>query len=159
MKPTDIKYIVVHCSATRSNQDIGYKEINQMHVDRGWSGIGYHIVIRRDGTIELGRPLDFAGAHAYGYNRVSYGVCLVGGLDKDGNTQENGFNPEQLQSLERVVRGLKLRAPQAEVLGHRDLSPDVNGDGVIESWEWKKQCPCMDAREWWAKAVQLRGAA
>ena len=148
MKPSDIKYIVVHCSATKRTQDIGVVEINRWHRDRGWSGIGYHFVIRRDGTVETGRPINKAGAHAYGVNRVSWGICMVGGLDYQGDPVDN-FTPPQYDALRAVVTTLKAFAPDAEVLGHRDLSPDINGDGVIEEWEWLKSCPCFDVKKWW----------
>ena len=148
MKPSDIKYIVVHCSATKRTQDIGVVEINRWHRDRGWSGIGYQFVIRRDGTVETGRPINKVGAHAYGYNRISWGICMVGGLDYQGDPVDN-FTPPQYDALRAVVTTLKAFAPDAEVLGHRDLSPDINGDGVIEKWEWLKSCPCFDVKKWW----------
>lgn len=147
MSPEQIDYIVVHCSATIDGHDIGYAEIDAMHRDRGWAGCGYHIIIRLDGTIELGRPYNMAGAHAYGYNRKSWGICLVGGLDSSGRPH-NTFTDTQMTSLLNVVRGMALRAPDAQILGHRDLSPDVDGDGVIEPHEWVKQCPCFDVKAW-----------
>ena len=151
MKPSDIEYIVIHCSATPPNRDIGYREIDQMHRDRGWSGCGYHFIIRRDG-----RPIEYAGAHAYGVNKKSYGICLIGGVDS-ANKAENNFSAEQFQTLEKIVRGLRYRAPQAKILGHRDLSPDLDGDGVIEKHEWIKECPCFDVQTWWTNAVKVRG--
>ena len=148
MRTSDIKYIVIHCSATKRSQDIGTFEINQWHRERGWSGIGYHFVIRRNGIIETGRGVRKIGAHAYGVNRMSWGICLVGGLDDYGKATDN-FTVLQYSSLHGIVTTLKAFAPDAEVLGHRDLSPDLNGDGVIEQWEWVKMCPCFDVRSWW----------
>jgi N-acetyl-anhydromuramyl-L-alanine amidase AmpD len=143
-------YIVVHCSATRAASDIGADEIRQWHVkDNGWSDIGYHAVIRRDGDIELGRHFDVAGAHVQGQNMRSVGVCLVGGLAADANTAENNFTDEQFAALKKVVAFLTDLYPTAEVLGHRDLSPDLDGDGVVEKEEWVKECPSFDARAWW----------
>jgi N-acetyl-anhydromuramyl-L-alanine amidase AmpD len=147
MEPTDIKYIVIHCSATRASGDIGFKEINQWHISRGWSGCGYHFIVKRDGTLEVGRDQDKVGAHTKGHNRVSWGICLVGGLDEEGNP-ENNFTSSQLNTLRLIIGGLKNIAPSAEVLGHRDLSPDIDGDGVIEPHEWVKACPCFDVRAW-----------
>ena len=152
MKDSDIKYIVIHCSATPPRSNIGAKTIDQWHKDRGWSGIGYHVVVRRDGTLEFGRPFDKVGAHAYGVNRVSWGVCMIGGVDANGNAVDN-FTAEQYVSLGLIVDALQTRAPDAEVLGHRDLSPDIDGDGVIEKWEWTKQCPCFNARQWYVQHV------
>ena len=135
MLPEDIKYIVVHCSATKANMDIGLAEIDEWHRARGWSGIGYHGVIRRNGTLESGRPLDVPGAHAKGHNHESIGVCLVGGLDSNGRP-ENNFTEAQFETLRLIIGGFRKHFPAAEVLGHRDL-PHV-----------AKDCPCFDVREW-----------
>ncbi len=129
--------------------DIGADEIDQMHKNFGWNGIGYHAVIRRDGTVEFGRHFDDAGAHVKGHNFQSVGVCIVGGVDDNG-TPQNNFALEQFRSLRHVLDMLQDAWPDAEVLGHRDLSPDIDGDGVIEEHEWLKQCPCFDARQWYA---------
>jgi hypothetical protein len=85
----NIKYLIVHCSATSEKQDIGAKEIDSWHRAKGWSGIGYHFVIRRDGTIEQGRALHKYGAHAYGYNKVSLGICMIGGVAANGKAEDN----------------------------------------------------------------------
>lgn len=132
LSASDVQYIVVHCSATRRHADIGVEDIRRWHVeDRGWLDVGYHYVIRRDGTVEPGRPLTAMGAHVRGYNDRSIGICLVGGLDQNGNPKDN-FTPEQLNSLERLVLHLKDVFPDAEELvGHRDLDPS-------------KACPCFD---------------
>ena len=139
-------FIVVHCSATPPDSDIGADEINDWHESRGWNGIGYHAVIRRDGQIEFGRHFDAIGAHVKGHNARSVGVCLVGGVDEDGKAEDN-FTPDQGESLMNLLGMLRCAYPGAEVLGHRDLSPDLNGDGVIDSHEWVKDCPSFDVRE------------
>lgn len=151
MEPIDVRLIVVHCSATPQSRDIGAKEIDAMHRQRGWSGIGYHFVIRRNGAIEPGRPLNQHGAHTKGHNYHSWGICLIGGGDKREGAEQN-YSPEQMASLRMVIKSLKQIAPQAEVLGHRDLSPDVDNDGVIERHEWLKECPCFPVKEWLASA-------
>jgi N-acetyl-anhydromuramyl-L-alanine amidase AmpD len=140
-------YIVIHCSATPPSSDIGADEIDEWHRGRGWNGIGYHAVIRRDGAIEFGRQFDEVGSHVKGQNYRSVGVCLVGGVDENGGAKDN-FTTEQLKSLTAIVATLERAYPGAEVLGHRDLSPDLNGDGVIEKHEWVKDCPCFDVRKW-----------
>lgn len=149
MKPTDVQYIVVHCSATSPRQDIGAKEIDEMHRARGFSRLGYHSVIRRNGGIEGGRSLNEIGAHTKGHNYHSWGVCLVGGIDQHGKP-ENNFTPEQMASLRVLLRDWHGMAPHARILGHRDLSPDIDGDGVVERHEWLKDCPCFDVGEWLA---------
>lgn len=149
LDPKAVKYIVVHCSATRAGHDIGATEIDAMHKKRGWGRIGYHRVIRIDGTIEAGRSLNEVGAHVYGHNRSSIGICLVGGIDDKGRPSTT-FTPAQLASLAGLLEDLRPMFPGAEVLGHRDLSPDIDGDGVVERHEWLKDCPCFDVR-WWLR--------
>ena len=141
-------YIVVHCSATKVSSDIGVDEIRDWHVNKnGWSDIGYHAVIRRDGEIEFGRHFDVSGAHVSGQNYQSVGICMVGGLDADGEP-ENNFTEAQFASLRSLLLVMTLAYPGAEILGHRDLSPDLDGDGVVERHEWVKDCPCFDVKEW-----------
>lgn len=118
-----------------------------MHKDRGWSRIGYHAVIRLDGSVEPGRPMESIGAHVKGFNRTSIGVCVIGGVDEHGNPSCT-INEEQLDSLEALIASWKQRYPDARVVGHRDLSPDVDGDGVIEEFEWLKACPSFDVAYW-----------
>jgi len=147
------EFIAVHCSATKPSQDIGEDEIRLMHKKRGWSDIGYNIVIRRSGKVDIGRPLDAVGAHVKSFNHISLGVCMVGGVAEDG-TPENNFTPEQWSSLETVLRFCNLVYPEAVIQGHRDFSPDLDGDGVIEQHEWLKECPCFDAKGF-AKEIGL----
>jgi hypothetical protein len=145
------EFIVVHTSASAYGADLGWKAIDKMHRERGWDGIGYHGVIRLNGTYEPARPWWAIGAHAYGYNMRAIGFCLVGGLNADGKPHDT-YSTTQLNTLELTVRLALLAYPDAKVVGHRDLSPDVNGDGVIEPWEWVKQCPCFDVATWWRRA-------
>lgn len=147
MTVKSVRYLVVHCAATPPSRDIGVTEIRAMHKQRGFKDVGYHYVIRRDGTIEKGRADHIAGAHVSGYNSISLGICLVGGVDKTGKPEAN-YTPAQYASLRRQLDVLKARYPSAHILGHRDLSPDRNGDGKITSNEWLKACPCFDVRAW-----------
>lgn len=126
-----------------------------MHRARGWDGIGYHYVIRRDGRIEPGRPIMDVGAHVKGVNRESVGVVWVGGIDEDGKPVDNR-TPIQCDVLARLTTGLALTFPQATVKGHRDFSPDLDGDGIIEDWEFMKECPCFDVASWWVRADQRK---
>ena len=147
----ETNYLVVHCSATSANADIGAVEIDQMHKARGWQGIGYHIVIRRNGKVDLGEDLKRRGAHVKSHNYESVGICLIGGIDKIGEAEFN-YTVYQMQALIRTLKWLKLIYPDAVVLGHRDLSPDLDGDGVIEKHEWMKECPCFGVPVWWETA-------
>ena len=137
-KLKSVDYIVVHCAATPETMDIGVEEIRQWHRQKGWLDVGYHYVIRRDGTIENGRPRGAPGAHARGFNHISLGICLIGGVESDKKTPECNFTHAQWESLEELIRDLKKLHPDAEVIGHCDL-PKVN-----------KACPCFNTREWWA---------
>jgi N-acetyl-anhydromuramyl-L-alanine amidase AmpD len=140
--------IVLHCSATRASQPVTAAHIRDWHRARGWSDIGYHRVIRRDGTVEAGRALDAVGSHVAGFNARSVGICLVGGLDDRTGAPADTFTPAQWTALRALVTDLVRRYPDARVTGHRDLSPDRDGDGVVGSHEWLKSCPCFDARAW-----------
>lgn len=133
-KETD--FVVIHCSATKPDMDIGAKDIDRWHRQKGWRKIGYHYVIKRDGTIEEGRDLGEVGAHARGINSKSVGICMAGGIADDGKSEDN-FTDEQWNALGPLVNQMKVAFPDAEVLGHRDL-PNV-----------AKDCPCFDVREWW----------
>lgn len=139
--------IAVHCSATPAHMDVGVLQIRQWHIDKGWDDIGYHFVIRRDGMIQAGRGIQFVGAHVQGHNADSIGVCLVGGTDDAGKAQNN-FTPEQFRSLAVILKRLRELYPHTIICGHRDLSPDLNGDGIVEPQEWVKQCPSFDVRAW-----------
>ena len=141
-----ITKIVVHCTATKEGVDINADTIDKWHKKRGWNGIGYHYVIKLNGDIELGRPDSKIGAHVKGYNYNSIGVVYVGGLSKDMSPKDTRTE-EQKESLICLLEELKLKYPQAEIMGHRDLSKDLDGDGVISPFEWTKVCPCFDAKE------------
>lgn len=131
----EIDLIVVHCADTPASMDIGVAEIRRWHTEeRGWSDIGYHYVIRRDGTIELGRDLDGdgdvdeeTGAHVWGYNKRSIGICMVGG--KGGAN----FTMPQYDALRNLVKALLEKYPGSALMGHRDLDES-------------KECPSFDVR-------------
>lgn len=145
---SETKNIVVHCSATRPQLDIGRREIREWHIAKGWADIGYAAVIRRNGLVEFGRHFDDIGAHVMGHNSTSVGVCLVGGLYPDGSEAVDDFvnlyTAEQGHALAELLTLLEAAYPSATILGHRDLSPDKDHDGKIEPQEWLKSCPGFD---------------
>jgi N-acetylmuramoyl-L-alanine amidase len=114
--------------------DIGTNEIRLWHTapppaGRGWQDIGYHFVIRRNGVVEDGRDTDGdgdifeeIGAHTVGYNANSIGICMVGGVAKDGKTTENNFTQEQWKALPRLLRAIRARFPAATIHGHREFA-------------------------------------
>lgn len=141
-----IDLIVIHCSATRVDRDVTAQDINAAHKVRGFSSWGYHFYIRKNGKVEPMRPLDETGAHARGYNARSIGVCYEGGLDVNGRTADTRTLPQRI-AMHALVSRLLSEHPEAEVLGHRDLSPDKNYNGIVDSWERTKECPCFEVRD------------
>ena len=140
-----INLIVIHCSATIAGVDFDTDWIREEHIKRGFRNVGYHYVIRLDGTIEKGRPVEEAGAHVKGHNDHSIGVCYIGGLNADRKPKDTR-TVAQYHSLRRCVDMLKIRFGDIPVEGHRDLSPDINHDGQITPNEWMKACPCFDVK-------------
>ena len=140
-----INLIVIHCSATRADRSLTPDDLEMQHRRRGFNGTGYHYYIRKDGTTLLTRPIERIGAHAKGFNASSIGICYEGGLDCRGRPADTR-TPEQRASLRLLVNQLKQRFPSCRVCGHRDLSPDLNGDGEIEPEEWIKACPCFEVK-------------
>ena len=163
-----IDLVVIHCSATASGEWLGVRAsparrvpptevIDAWHALRGFArtpeararfnpelaAIGYHYVIDLDGLVLTGRHLDEVGAHVRGHNAASVGICLVGGAEPIA-----AYPTLQWLSLSTLVRGLVDRLGVRSVVGHRDLSPDIDGDGVVEPHEWLKTCPGFSVREW-----------
>lgn len=137
--------IVIHCTATRSWQDYDADDIRRMHKAQGWADIGYHYVVRLNGTIEPGRDVDKIGAHVSGHNANSIGVVYVGGLDNQGKPKDTRTE-NQKHALRQLLLDLRELYPNAKISGHRDFSPDKNHDGIISPDEWIKECPCFDVK-------------
>lgn len=145
-----IKYLIVHCSANKTTDLVTLESINHAHKRRGFRCIGYHYLITYDGVLHVGRQEHEQGAHVKGYNGHSLGICMAGGLDSHGKPHLN-YNKNQMTMLVAILKILSNRYPEAKILGHRDLSPDLNNDGVISKYERTKECPCFDVIPWWAK--------
>ena len=138
--PRNITKIIVHCSATPEGEDFTVDDIRKWHLDRGFSDIGYHYVIYRDGTIAKGRDEKIAGAHCTGQNTCSIGICYIGGnIPREEDPKNWSSKPKdtrteaQNQSLLKLLKELKGRYPQAVVYGHRDFE--------------SKACPSFDAKK------------
>jgi len=145
--------VVWHTSATPPSQDIGAGQISLMHTARGWDGIGYHAVIRRDGRLQIGEDWKLWGAHALGDNAISFAVCMIGGVDEGGNP-ENNYTDAQWVTAKKLFKFLLVLYPHAEHMGHRDLSEDQDGDGRIQQWEFMKDCPCFSVAQWIANDLE-----
>lgn len=129
----DLKRIILHCAATREGQDFSVDTIREWHVNgRGWSDIGYHWVIRLDGSIEVGRPLEKSGAHTKGHNKDSVGVCYIGGCDADGKPKDT-MNPEQEKAWRMIVLSLRTLYGDLTIHGHNEFA--------------KKACPSFIVKE------------
>ncbi|WP_394707662.1 N-acetylmuramoyl-L-alanine amidase [uncultured Bacteroides sp.] len=136
--------IIIHCSATPEGRDVTAADIDRWHRQRGFWSIGYHYVIRLDGSIEQGRDVCLTGAHCMGWNERSVGICYVGGLDEHGHPKDTRTDAQRA-SLIRLVKALRMVFPSiSQVLGHRDTSPDLDGNGIITPNEYMKACPCFD---------------
>ncbi len=107
MSANDIKYLVLHCSASRCNLDYSVEQLRRDHKARGFYDIGYHFYIRKDGTMTQHRMLLEVGAHARPYNRCSIGICYEGGLDEQGKPC-NTMTTEQETRLIDLFRNLKI---------------------------------------------------
>lgn len=111
--------IVIHHTGNPVDDDLSAEQIHASHQAQGWAGIGYHFVIRKDGTIELGRPYWAIGAHAYGFNSNSIGIHVCGNFDIAEPTKE------QLDALPMLIADIcdayGFIAGAGIVVGHRDL--------------------------------------
>ena len=130
-----IRFIIIHCSATRCNSDYTVEQMLKDHKLRGFRTIGYHFYIRRCGTVTQHRRLLEAGAHCRPYNRCSIGVCYEGGLDSNGKPADTRTK-EQREQLLLLLMKLKKLFPKAKIAGHRNM-PGAT----------PKECPCFDAEK------------
>lgn len=143
----NIHSIIVHCSATQEDRWVDADDIARMHRARGWATIGYHRVIRLDGSVEQGREFTRRGAHVKGNNINTIGICLIGGISKK-RRPKNTFKSSQFHALMAEIMYIKRLCTNLKyVKGHRDYSPDLNGDGLITPDEWIKQCPCFSVAQ------------
>ena len=126
-----ITEIIVHCSATPEGKDYTANDIRRWHKQQGWSDIGYHYVIYRNGHIEPGRDVDISGAHCEGHNSNSIGVCYIGGVARNGKSAKDTRTLAQKAALLSLLKDLRELYPGAKIYGHRDFA--------------HKDCPSFDA--------------
>ena len=134
-----VNLIVIHCTAgpqaqtTKSIKDYWRSVLK-------WRSVGYHFIINADGSYEQLAPLESVVNGVAGHNSNSVHICYKGGWNgKDTRTVE------QRETMLKLVREMRQLYPLAKIVGHRDLSPDKNGDGKITPNEWVKLCPCFPA--------------
>lgn len=116
----EINKIIVHCSATKPDQDFGVEDIRKWHKNQGWSDVGYHYIVRLDGSIEKGRPLEKIGAHVKGHNADSIGICYIGGIDKNGKPADTRTEAQK-KTLDMLLTDLSIHF-LAPVSGHNDYT-------------------------------------
>jgi len=164
-KPVDYRikhydHFIVHCTVTSPDMnDIDAYWVDRVHKNKGWSGCGYHAVICRDGTLQMHddglptRPIDKVGAHVggcgRGWNRRSFGVTLVGGVDEN-NKPENNFTLAQFDTLYEMIEDFKESHPSplnVKIMGHRDLIAETNAAS--------KACPCFDVEEFMERRLDM----
>jgi len=165
-----IKNIIIHCSATPNGKDFRARHIDEMHRQRSFKrdsqarrnfnpelgSIGYHFVITVGGYVETGRGLEEVGAHVQGNNTGSIGICMIG-TDKYSAAQWETLRT-CLINLSTIIQGEPHATVEGalnaykdmgiSIKGHRDYSPDLNGDGQITRNEWIKDCPNFSVAEW-----------
>lgn len=131
-QPRKVTEIIVHCTATPEGRDYSIADITLWHKERGFSTIGYHYVVSRDGRVMRGRDVAIAGAHCVGHNTHSVGIAYIGGVAKDGKTAKDTRTKEQRDALRILMKSMRIMYPKAKIYGHRDFS--------------NKACPCFDAK-------------
>lgn len=133
--PREIKLLVIHCSATHCNVPFSVEQLRECHLQRGFKDIGYHFYITRDGVVHQCRPVLEPGAHVRGFNRHSIGICYEGGLDQEDRPADTRTQAQHFALID-LLTILKHQYPEAQVLGHYQLSANIH-----------KACPCFDARK------------
>jgi N-acetyl-anhydromuramyl-L-alanine amidase AmpD len=131
--PEAVRFLVLHCSATRETRDYTVEQLTRDHKKRGFRTVGYHFYVRKDGTVTKHRGLLEVGAHCRPYNRCSIGICYEGGLDKDGKPKDTR-TAAQTEQLCKLFTRLRVLFPEAQICGHRDLPGTT-----------PKSCPCLNA--------------
>jgi N-acetyl-anhydromuramyl-L-alanine amidase AmpD len=136
----ETNYIIIHSTNTKPNVDLSARDIDEKHRKKGLLKIGYHCVVKRDGTIDLGRPFNEIGAHLQSHDHESIGICIVGGLNTRGVVAPD-YTKEQFKSLFFLLNTLKYVYTKAKIVGHRD----------VDSGE----CPSFNVSEWFTGAIAL----
>jgi N-acetylmuramoyl-L-alanine amidase len=127
-----VNKIIIHCTATPEGRDVSIDEVRRWHVkERGWRDVGYHFLIRLDGTVEEGRPIEMTGAHTRGHNWDSIGIAYAGGMSKDMTEPKDTRTDEQKDSFVDLLCQLH-DCYGGTIYGHRDFS--------------EKACPSFDAK-------------
>ena len=131
MPAASVRYLIIHCSATRCDRDYPVSQLRRDHLARGFLDIGYHLYIRKDGTVTQHRRWNEVGAHCRPFNRCSIGVCYEGGLDANGKPKDTR-TLKQRATLIGLLLDLHRKFPNAVIRGHNEM-PGAT----------PKACPCF----------------
>lgn len=156
-----LQYLVIHCTATPEGREVTGADIRRWHTSpvsaggRGWKQVGYTDLFKLDGTVErLVSNNEDANVDSWeitngaqGFNTISRHIVYAGGVDKEGNAKDTRTEAQK-KALKKYVIDFHRRFPDVKIVGHRDLSPDKNGNGIIEPSEWIKACPSFEVSEW-----------
>lgn len=139
-----VTHVVIHTAATANGADISADTIRQDHIrSRGWSDIGYHWVVRKDGRVELGRPETEVGAHVEGFNAQSIGVCFAGNGDLEDLTDAQKAAGAKLvaEILRRHDLTDEFRRNPRRVIGHREINDLITCGVAKHAKHTGKSCP------------------
>jgi len=149
----NVKWIVIHYSATPVERDFEAADIDRMHRDRGFRELGYHYFIRKNGKVQTGRDMAEPGrfemgAHSYGENDASIGICYEGGVTLDEPTLGKDTRTDnQKAAMDKLLAELVERFPKAKIRGHRDMPGAAT------------QCPGFDATDEYSHLTRRKGSA
>ncbi len=138
-----INEIIIHCTATQPNWMAGkatsakVAEVKRWHVQgNGWSDIGYHYLIDRDGTIADGRPIERTGAHVQGHNSGTVGVSLFGGHGSAATDEfSDHFTTAQDKALRDLIKSLRAEYPAiSKITGHNQYSAKACPGFTVDEW-------------------------
>lgn len=145
-----VKFLTIHCSATPEGRAVSAGQITKW--DKAKFGqTSYHWVIEIDGTPIRTLSDRYKGAHVGGHNTGNIGICYVGGMDSKMHFPKDTRTDPQKLAMRNLVQFYRANFPGIIIRGHRDWSPDLNGDGIIETKEWVKSCPSFDVSKWLAE--------
>ena len=126
-----VNKIIIHCTATPEGRDVSIDEVRRWHVEeRGWRDVGYHFLVRLDGTVEEGRPIEMTGAHTRSHNWDSIGIAYSGGTGKNGEWLDTRTDAQKDALVDLICQLHDCYG--GTVYGHRDFS--------------EKACPSFDAK-------------
>ena len=151
MKAKDVRYIVIHCTAGFGN----LKSIESFWKSKGWGTGGYHRIVKQDGKTHKLYDFGTVVNGVKGHNHECIHISYIGGVNpknykeaKDTRTdeQKDGLTANIIDAMVWIENN-GGDFSKVQILGHRDFSPDKNGNGKIESWERTKECPSFEAKE------------